>query len=75
LPGATGTNRRGDLHPGGAALRSLPWPGNVRELQNCVERMVLPGARSSRPSGALRTSIDDYEKEMIRKVLYEYDLV
>jgi two-component system response regulator AtoC len=40
-----------------------------------VERQVapLPGARSSRPSGALKTSIDDYEKEMIRKVLAEVD--
>ena len=26
-----------------------------------------------RPSGALKTSVDDYEKEMIRKVLVEVD--
>jgi two-component system, NtrC family, response regulator AtoC len=40
-----------------------------------VERQVapLPGARSSRPSGALKTSVDDYEKEMIRKVLVEVE--
>jgi two-component system response regulator AtoC len=40
-----------------------------------VERQIapLPGARQSRPSGALRTSIDDYEKEMIRKVLVEVE--
>lgn len=40
-----------------------------------VERQLtpLPSARSSRPSGALRVSVDDYEKDMISKVLVEVD--
>jgi two-component system response regulator AtoC len=40
-----------------------------------VERQLapIPGGRSTRPSGALKTSVDDYEKEMIRKVLVEVD--
>jgi two-component system response regulator AtoC len=40
-----------------------------------VERQLapIPGARSTRPSGALRASVGDYEKEMIRKVLVEVD--
>jgi two-component system response regulator AtoC len=40
-----------------------------------VERQLapFPGARASRPSGALRLSLDDYEKEMISKVLAEVD--
>ncbi len=38
-----------------------------------VERQLAPGpgARISRPSGALRASLDDYEKDMIAKVLAE----
>jgi two-component system response regulator AtoC len=38
-----------------------------------VERQLapFPSTRSSRPSGALRVSLDDYEKEMIIKVLAE----
>jgi len=40
-----------------------------------VERQLapIPGARSTRPSGALRASVGDYEREMIRKVLVEVD--
>ena len=38
-----------------------------------VERQLTPisSTRISRPSGALRVSVDDYEKEMISKVLVE----
>jgi two-component system, NtrC family, response regulator AtoC len=38
-----------------------------------VERQLtpFPSTRGSRPSGALRVSLDDYEKEMISKVLVE----
>ena len=38
-----------------------------------VERQLTPisSTRVSRPSGALRVSVDDYEKEMISKVLVE----
>jgi two-component system response regulator AtoC len=40
-----------------------------------VERQLAPppGTRTSRPSSALRVSVDDYEKEMIAKVLDEVD--
>jgi NtrC-family two-component system response regulator AlgB len=69
------------------ALRAYGWPGNVRELRNAVERAVvlsralvihkedLPDAifRSAPAAGAQSggTSIDDLEREHIRRVLAE----
>jgi NtrC-family two-component system response regulator AlgB len=67
------------------ALAAYPWPGNVRELRNAVERGVilspgplvglnhLPGYLSTEPVGRVevggRVSLDDLEREHIRRVL------
>jgi NtrC-family two-component system response regulator AlgB len=68
-----------------AALDAFPWPGNVRELRNSVERGVilsradrvgladLPTALATPPVPAVelggRVTLDDLEKEHIRRVL------
>ncbi len=61
-----------------------PWPGNVRELRHAVEaamvlcegEQILPvhlplGLRSSRPPAAAQRSLNDVEREHIRRVLEE----
>jgi NtrC-family two-component system response regulator AlgB len=68
-----------------AALEAYPWPGNVRELRNAIERGViltradrvavadLPAALATPPGPAVelggRVTLDDLEKEHIRRVL------
>ena len=63
-------------------LQDYPWPGNVRELESVLERAVIlcPGPVlqladkldiSSRPmSSAIRT-LEEVERNQIRKVLSE----
>ena len=68
-----------------AALGAYPWPGNVRELRNAVERGVilspgpviglnhLPAHLAAPPAGRVevggRVTLDDLEREHIRRVL------
>jgi DNA-binding NtrC family response regulator len=67
-------------------LRAYDWPGNVRELENVVERAVIlsddalietddiaiPGSERHETEGKLTgLSLEDMEKEHIRKVLEE----
>ncbi len=67
-------------------LRAYDWPGNVRELENVVERAVIlsddelietddiaiPGSERHETEGKLPgLSLEDMEKEHIRKVLEE----
>ncbi|MBI5367427.1 MAG: sigma 54-interacting transcriptional regulator [Planctomycetes bacterium] len=65
------------------ALRAYDWPGNVRELRNCMDRAVviadgpliqpedLPSALFAvpRPGDDRLLSLDELEREHIRKVL------
>lgn len=66
------------------ALARHSWPGNVRELRNVVERlllladeqvdeeiarMVLPQVMSSKSSGTLSVTMENFERETIHKEL------
>jgi len=65
------------------ALRLCPWRGNVRELENVMERAVLlakngviqtghlPEEVTSEASGNRLLSLDEMEKQHIRKVLLQ----
>ena len=67
------------------AFMNYNWPGNVRELQNLIERIVvlsndslvtekdLPFTSSADTSagGFLRKSLEEHEKQLIRKALAE----
>jgi DNA-binding NtrC family response regulator len=68
-------------------LLAHPWPGNVRELEHAVERAVLLAsgprvgagevglrAASSASAGALeRLTLDEVERELIRRALKRHD--
>jgi transcriptional regulator of acetoin/glycerol metabolism len=63
------------------ALVEYDWPGNVRELENCIERALiicrgqklvvddLPARRESRATRNGILTLEEQEKEHIRKVL------
>jgi len=65
------------------ALRLCPWRGNVRELENVMERAVLlakngviqaghlPEEVTSEASGKALLSLEEMEKEHIRRVLLQ----
>ncbi|MGQ0703099.1 MAG: sigma-54-dependent transcriptional regulator [Gemmatimonadales bacterium] len=70
-----------------AALRAHPWPGNVRELDHAVERAVLlsrssliepadlalTGQPAMPASASELKSLEEVEREAIRKALADHD--
>jgi DNA-binding NtrC family response regulator len=64
-------------------MREYRWPGNVRELENVVERAAVLAAGpivtladvrtefSVEPAAALRPTLDEMERQYIRRVLDE----
>ncbi|PWU19615.1 MAG: Fis family transcriptional regulator [Verrucomicrobia bacterium] len=61
-------------------LQQHPWPGNIRELRNIIERgmilsnsgtLVLPNLGESSTLPLNPTSLEDVEREHIRKILGE----
>jgi formate hydrogenlyase transcriptional activator len=67
-----------------AALEGYDWPGNVRELEHLIERAVIlsPGPELLLPPGALAapasapavapvSTLQDAERELIRRTLDE----
>ena len=69
------------------SLLQHPWPGNVRELEHAIERAVLlaPGQRvgssdiglslreASRAQAFERLTLDEVERELIRRALKRHD--
>jgi DNA-binding NtrC family response regulator len=72
-------------------LARYDWPGNVRELRNVIESVALTGPRRTIDAGdlpasvrrigtgvvqfAVGTSLEDVEKELIRRTLETYPTV
>lgn len=70
-------------------LKKYSWPGNVRELENAIERIYnfidsdtigkkhlskkILNSEEKFPKGELNTLLDEYEKQIITRLLKTYD--